>query len=154
RTKTVTTYFRGMDGDKQSSGTPRKASVTDSTGTAVTDAEPLAGQVRESSTYDGDTEVTGSITDYWVHPTATGGTPTADFVRTAAVHNRTDRAGGAPRTTTVSSTYDSDTGEVTKVDDSGDDQVSGDEQCTTTTYADNTTAWLRAEPIRVETVDV
>jgi RHS repeat-associated protein len=154
RTKWVTTFFRGMDGDKQSSGTPRKATVTDSTGTAVTDAEPLTGQTRESITYDGNTEVSGGITDYWVHQTATDGTLTADYVRTAAVHNRTDRTSGAPRTTTVSTTYDPDTGEATKVDDSGDDQVTGDEQCTATTYADNTTAWLRAEPIRVETVDV
>ncbi|WP_405585472.1 RHS repeat-associated core domain-containing protein [Streptomyces sp. NBC_01190] len=154
RTKTVSTFFRGMDGDKQTSGTPRSATVTDSTGTAVADTDALAGQVRESITYNGSAEVSGTITDFWVHPTTTGTTPIADFVRPAAVHSRTDRSTGLPRTTTVSTTYDSTTGEPTQVDDGGDDAVSGDEQCTRTTYADNTTTWLRAMPIRVETVDV
>jgi RHS repeat-associated protein len=153
RTKTTTTYFRGMDGDKLSSGT-RHASVTDSTGTAVTDSDPLAGQVREAITYNGSSEVSGTITGYWIHDNATGGDLTADYVRPSSVTTRTDRSSGAPRTTKVTTTYDPATGEAVDVDDSGDAAVTGDEQCTHTTYADNTDLWIRAAPIEVRTVDV
>ncbi|WP_328912232.1 MULTISPECIES: RHS repeat domain-containing protein [unclassified Streptomyces] len=154
RTKTVATYFQGMDGDKQSSGPARTATVTDSNSTHVTDQDQLAGSVRESRTFNGTAEVGSTITDWWIHQTATDGTRTADYVRPSAVHTRTDLTSGLPRTTTVSTTYDSTTGAPTQVNDGGDDTVSGDEQCTRTTYADNTTAWLRAVPIRMESVDV
>ncbi|MET7480948.1 RHS repeat-associated core domain-containing protein [Streptomyces sp. NPDC005648] len=154
RTKTVSTYFRGMDGDKQSDGTTRSAKVTDSTGTSVTDADPLAGNVRESITYNGTAEVSGTITDQWVHQTATDGTRSSNFSRPAAVHTRTDLSSGGTRDTLVTTTYDDTTGAAKTVDDAGDTAVKGDEQCTRTTLANNTTAWLMAFPIRVETVDV
>ncbi|WP_177246617.1 RHS repeat-associated core domain-containing protein [Actinacidiphila alni] len=154
RTKTVATFFRGMDGDKQSDGTTRSVKVTDSNGTQVTDSDELAGDVRESVTYNGAAEVSGTITDEWIHQTATDGTRIATFVRPAAVHNRTDIVGGSPRTTTSITTYDAATGEPTEVNDLGDDAVSGDEQCTRTTYVNNVDAWIMAAPIRVETVDV
>jgi RHS repeat-associated protein len=154
RSKTVATYFRGMDGDKQSDSTTRSVKVTDSTGTAVTDSDPLAGNVRESITYNGSAEVSGTITDQWIHQTGTDGTRNAAFTRPAAVHTRTDLSSGGTRTTTVTTTYDPATGAATKVDDAGDDAVSGDEQCTRTTLANNTTAWLMGFPTRVETVDV
>ncbi|WP_406113915.1 polymorphic toxin-type HINT domain-containing protein [Streptomyces sp. NBC_01014] len=154
RTKSTATYFRGMDGDKQSDGTTRSAKITDSTGTAVTDADALAGQVRESITYNGSAEVGGTITDQWIHTTADDGTRQATFTRPAAVHTRTDLASGGARVSTVRTTYDASTGAVTAVDDQGDDAASGDEQCTRTTYANNSEAWLMDAPIRVETVDV
>ncbi|MCH5676425.1 RHS repeat-associated core domain-containing protein [Streptomyces gilvus] len=154
RTKTVATYFRGMDGDKQSDGTTRSAKVTDSTKTSVTDDEPLAGNVRESITYNGTAEVSGTITDQWIHQTATDGTRSSYFTRPAAVHSRTDLSTGDPRNTLVTTTYDDTTGAVKTVDDAGDIAVKGDEQCTRTTLANNTTDWLVAFPTRVETVDV
>ena len=154
RTKNVSTYYQGMDGDKQSDGSTRSAKVIDSNGTQVTDADPLAGNVRESRTFNGSDEVSSTITDEWTKATATDGTRTAYFVRPSTVRTRTDRTSGAPRTTTVTTTYDPDTGAATTVDDAGDDAVTGDEQCTRTTYADNTSAWLRAAPIDVQTVDV
>ncbi|MGY4739891.1 polymorphic toxin-type HINT domain-containing protein [Streptomyces sp. ATMOS53] len=154
RTKTVSTYFRGMDGDKHSDGTTRTAKVTDSTGTAVTDADPLAGTVREAITYNGSTEVSGTITDPWIRRTGTDGTRDSAYTRARTVHNRTDLSSGGTRDTTVTTTYDDTTGAALTVDDSGDTAVTGDEQCTRTTLADNTTAWLRAFPVRVETVDV
>ncbi|MER6536625.1 RHS repeat-associated core domain-containing protein [Streptomyces sp900105755] len=154
RTKTVATYFRGMDGDKQSDGTTRSAKVTDSTKTSVTDDDPLAGNVRESITYNGSAEVSGTITDQWIHQTATDGTRSSYFTRPAAVHTRTDLSSGDPRNTLVTTTYDDTTGAVKTVDDAGDIAVQGDEQCTRTTLANNTTAWLMAFPTRVETVDV
>jgi RHS repeat-associated protein len=153
RTKTVTTYFRGMNGDKLADGTTRSVSVTDSTGTSVTDSDPLAGSIRESIEYNGSTEVSGTITDQWTHQTASDGTRTANYARPAAVHTRTDIASGGTRNTTVTTTYDATTGAPTQVDDAGDTALSGDEQCTRTTYANNTSAWLMAAPTRVETVD-
>ncbi|MFI1602372.1 DddA-like double-stranded DNA deaminase toxin [Streptomyces griseofuscus] len=154
RTKTVQTYFRGMDGDKQSDGTTRSVKVTDSQGTQVTDSDPLAGTVRESTTYNGDAEVSGTITDPWIHQTGTDGTRVSDYTRPATVHTRTDLSSGGTRDTTVATSYDTTTGAALTVDDSGDTSVQGDEQCTRTTFADNTDAWLMAYPIRVETVDV
>ncbi|SER01244.1 RHS repeat-associated core domain-containing protein [Streptomyces sp. yr375] len=154
RTKTVSTYFRGMDGDKQSDGTTRTAKVTDSTGTAVTDADPLAGTVRESIAYNGSAEVSGTITDPWIRQTGTDGTRASAYTRAQTVHDRTDLSSGGTRDTTVTTTYDDTTGAALTVDDSGDAAVTGDEQCTRTTLADNTSAWLRAFPVRVETVDV
>ncbi|MDX3456196.1 hypothetical protein PV396_30370 [Streptomyces sp. ME02-8801-2C] len=153
RTKTVATYFRGMDGDKQSDGTTRSVKVDDSTGASVTDSDPLAGNVRESVTYNGSAEVSGIITDQWIHQTATDGTRNAYFTRPAAVHTRTDLSAGGTRDTLVSTTYDPTTGVALTVDDAGDTAVTGDEQCTRTTIANNTTDWLMAFPVRVETVD-
>ncbi|MEU9407858.1 RHS repeat-associated core domain-containing protein [Streptomyces sp. NPDC048281] len=154
RTKTVSTFFRGMDDDKQSDGTTRSVKVTDSTGVSVTDSDPLAGTVRESITYNGSAEVYGTITDQWIHQTATDGTRSAYFTRPAAVNSRTDLSSGGTRDTSVSTTYDPTTGAALTVDDSGDTAVKGDEQCTRTTIANNTTDWLMAFPVRVETVDV
>ncbi|MFJ4836474.1 RHS repeat-associated core domain-containing protein, partial [Streptomyces sp. NPDC088747] len=154
RTKTVATYFRGMDGDKQSDGTTRTAKVTDSTGTTVTDSDPLAGTVRESITYNGSAEVSGTITDPWLHQTGTDGTRASNYTRARTVHNRTDLSSGGTRNTTVTTDYDDATGAALTVDDSGDNAASGDEQCTRTTLASNTAGWLMAFPIRVETVDV
>jgi RHS repeat-associated protein len=154
RTKTVATYFRGMDGDKQSDGTTRNVKVTDSTRTSVTDSDPLAGTVRESITYNGSAEVSGTITDQWIHQTGTDGTRNATFTRPHAVHTRTVLASGGTRNTTVTTTYDDTTGAALTVDDAGDDAVTKDEQCTRTTLANNTTDWLMAFPVRVETVDV
>jgi hypothetical protein len=87
----------------------------------VSDADDLAGQVRESRTFHGSAEVSSTITDEWTHTTATSGGLTAQYVEPAAVHTRTDRSSGTPRTTTVTTTYDADTGAATQVDDEGDD---------------------------------
>ncbi|WP_051707933.1 MULTISPECIES: hypothetical protein [unclassified Streptomyces] len=143
-----------MDGDKQSDGTTRDAKVTDSTGTSVTDADPLAGTMRESIRYDGSAEVSGTITDQWVHQTGTDGTRNSTYIRPGTVRTRTDLSSGGTRDTSVTTTYDDTTGAALKVDDAGDKAVTGDEQCTRTTLANNKTDWLMAFPVRVETVDV
>ncbi|MEW2518773.1 RHS repeat-associated core domain-containing protein [Actinacidiphila alni] len=158
RTKTVDTYYRGMDGDKQSDGSTRKASVTDSTGTSVTDADPLAGMARESIVYNGTAEVSGKISDPWVHSTAnqsvSGTTLTANYIQVAATHTRTDRSSGDPLTTTTSTTYDPATGMATKVNLAGDDSITGDEQCVVTTRASNASAWLIGFPVEEQTFSV
>ncbi|MGQ4517343.1 polymorphic toxin-type HINT domain-containing protein [Streptomyces sp. DW26H14] len=154
RTKTVDTYFRGMDGDKQFDGTKRSAKITDSQGTAVTDSDPFAGAVRESITYNGAQEVSGTITDEWSHQTGTDGTRASDYVAPSAVYTRTDLSSGGTRDTAVHTTYDPDTGATLQVDDSGDTKVSGDEECTRNTLVSNDSAWIRAVPTRTEVVDV
>lgn len=160
RTKTVTTYLRGMDGDKQADGTTRSASYTDSQGNHQSDVEALAGHVLETQTYNGvgGAEVSASFSDPWVHTTAShkdanGDTLTARYVRTARTVARTDLASGGSRTRTTTTTYDPATGVATQVDDAGGDAVSGDEQCVRTTLVGNDTSWIRGLPTEVETVD-
>src|SRR5262249_20400401 len=51
QTITSETYFRGMDGDPTSSGTPKSVSITDSTGVSKQDLDPLAGVQRENDTF-------------------------------------------------------------------------------------------------------
>ncbi|MEU6404634.1 polymorphic toxin-type HINT domain-containing protein [Streptomyces sp. NPDC046985] len=154
RTKNVSTYFRGMDGDKQSDGATRSVKVTDSHNVQVTDSDPLAGTVREAVSYDGAAEVSGVITDPWTHQTGSDGTRASYYTRSGTVHHRTDLSAGGTRDTTVSTTYDDTTGAALAVDDSGDAAVTGDEQCTRTAFANDTADWLMAFPVRVETVDV
>ncbi|MEU5277133.1 RHS repeat-associated core domain-containing protein [Streptomyces asoensis] len=68
QTKSVTSYYRGMDDDWLSSSSRRSVSVTDSQGGAHTDSDQLAGNVLESTAYTG---VGGSVdnstvTSYWI----------------------------------------------------------------------------------------
>ena len=79
QTKTVTAYYRGMDGDWLSATSTRNVSVTDSQGGSHTDTDQLAGNALETTVYKGDSgEVDHStITSYWVSP------PVATRARTA-----------------------------------------------------------------------
>jgi len=155
QTYTETTYFRGMNGDHGSTGT---VTVPDSLGGTATDEDAYAGMTRESRTLlgPGGAEVSGEIDDPWQSaPTASrtidGTTVYARHTNTEGTHSRVtlDHAPGQ-RTTYQKSTFDS-YGMVVKNDDYGDAAVAGDEQCTLTTYARNTTAWLVSLPSRVQT---
>jgi hypothetical protein len=67
QTMTKSLYFRGMNGDKLSSGT-RSASVTDSKGLAtLPDDDQYAGVARESTVYNGPTgpAISGTVSDPW-----------------------------------------------------------------------------------------
>ena len=161
QTYSETTYFRGMDGDHLPTGT-RSVSVTDSQGGSVTDDDAYAGMTRETRTFlgPGGAEVSGQIDDPWESAaTATrkiaGVTVNARFTNTQGVHSRTALE-HAPwvRTTYTKSTFDS-YGMVVKEDDYGDEAVTGDEQCTVTTFEPrNTTAWLMTLPQRLQTFAV
>lgn len=154
RPKSTTLYFRGMDGDKQTSGTPRSVQVRASDSTTVDDSRALIGQPRETTTY---TKVGGSIhaaTIYtpWVHETAGSGLKAAWFIGTKTESNRVILANGQWRRRTIDRTFDDHTGQVTLVSDTGDTAVDDDQTCTATEYADTQTAtgaWFVGYPSRV-----
>ncbi|WP_278259085.1 hypothetical protein [Nocardioides convexus] len=143
-----------MDGDKQSSGTPRSVTVEASDGSVIADKRAYAGRARESITYDkaGGTPFSGAIYTPWSVVTAGSGLKAASFVGTAETRSRSILANGQWRRRTVDQDYDDNTGQVTRVSDSGDTAVSGDETCTATDYADTQTAtgaWFVGYPSRV-----
>ncbi|WP_406316751.1 polymorphic toxin-type HINT domain-containing protein [Streptosporangium sp. NBC_01639] len=157
RSKAEFTYFRGMDGDELSGGGKRDVKVTDSEGTAVDDAEPLQGQVREEIRYDGPTgaAMTGTISGYWTRQTAervrAWGTTTATMVRGDKERTRTALASGGWRHTTTDTDYNAD-GLPTQVSDVGDNATADDDQCVRTTYARDAARWMVSYAARVETV--
>ncbi|MFG3296828.1 RHS repeat-associated core domain-containing protein [Streptomyces sp. NPDC048179] len=156
QSKTVTVYMRGMNGDRllESDGKTldpdarRSAQSTGIKAGALTDADQYAGFTRETVSYDGTSEVTGTINDPWSKRTSTQHKSYADteayYVRTAATHVRTNvTSSGTPvdRTRTTITTYDA-YGMPQTAEDDGDDAVTGDETCTRTWYARNTTTGL------------
>ncbi|GIJ12498.1 type IV secretion protein Rhs [Micromonospora andamanensis] len=144
RSLTSYLYFRGMGGD-----------VKDSTGTEVTDAEPLAGFLREEITYNGDggSEVEGEIHTPWKRSVATQGPFTAYQVENSRTVTRTRLSSGTYRSTRVDTTHDH-YGNPIEVDDHGDTAVSGDERCTTTEYAQDAARWMMDLPKQTTTVAV
>ncbi|MFC8965475.1 RHS repeat-associated core domain-containing protein [Streptomyces sp. NPDC057094] len=164
--KTVTVYLRGMNGDRvlgSDGETPdadarKSADVTGIKAAKITDSEQLAGFTREAVTYNGADEVSGRINDPWSLKTATQHKSYADteayYVRTAASHARTNvTAGITPhdRVRTTLNTYD-EYGMTSKVEDRGDDDVSGDETCTRNTYARNDALGINTLVSRVRVV--
>ncbi|KQV15524.1 MULTISPECIES: RHS repeat-associated core domain-containing protein [unclassified Kitasatospora] len=146
-TKAATTYFRGMNGDTLPNNGIRTAAVTNSLGESVNDDGALVGQAFEATSYNGDggARLSRTFTDPVVLATTAtrnrdGLKPlTANLVQVAKSRTLTDLAAGGVRTVTTTSGYDS-TGRVTRKDESGD---AVPELCTVTTYADNTTNWVR-----------
>ncbi|MFE1291739.1 RHS repeat-associated core domain-containing protein [Streptomyces sp. NPDC058751] len=156
RSKSTVLYYRGMDGDKQSDGSTRKETVTDSKGTAKTDSEQFAGQQREQITYNGTdgAEISGSITTPWSQTTATDthsyGTVNAYMVRTANTVTRTAITGGGDLTSKNTTTYDPTSGLAL----TAETDAAGTKDCTLTEYATNTSAWILSLPKKVEKVSV
>ncbi|MGW7571644.1 RHS repeat-associated core domain-containing protein [Streptomyces tendae] len=149
RTLTETRYFRGIDGQD----------VKDSTGAVETDRIPFAGMVREEASYNGDD--TGklisatSYTPWQSEPTATRartGLPglEARMTGTRQATSRTITPTGT-RTTETTTEFDQ-YGMAKSVSETGDTAKAGDERCTLTTYARNTSKHLLAPVARVETV--
>nr|WSX50858.1 RHS repeat protein [Streptomyces sp. NBC_00974] len=142
-------YFRGIDG----------APVKDGEGTAVTDNEAFAGMSREEATYDGDGGPLKAATSFEPvrsNPTATQtrpeGLPDRYAYSTGGKTEKTRTAVGTGwRTTQTTRTFD-DLGHVLTESRLGDTAQSGDEECTTTTYVDNTTANVIRLPAEIKTV--
>lgn len=148
QTLTRTTYYRGMDGDTLPGGKIRTpVTIADSLGESVPDSNQFAGTPREVTTFDGDSpaQVSTAITDVGtVASTASrarDGLPalTATIVATTKSRTLTALAAGGARTTSATTAYDS-AGRVTQQTSSGDGVP---DVCTTTSYADNTTSWIR-----------
>ncbi|WP_233559010.1 RHS repeat domain-containing protein [Micromonospora radicis] len=140
-------YLRGMHGDKQPSGT-RSVQVSGTWGGSITDHESLRGFTRQEITYNGNggAELTSTVYEpVWVGPTATrernGVATNAWRVNTASTRSRTALAAGGFRATKTATAYNSD-GLPKEVDDFGDENATGDETCTRTSYARNATAWM------------
>ncbi|MCW6004783.1 hypothetical protein K1W54_09315 [Micromonospora sp. CPCC 205371] len=153
-------YLRGMDGDRlNTSGGTKNVTVSDGEGSPpVVDHEALAGFQLKHTVYTG---VNGSVhrktvNTPWRHQTASRtrpwGTTTATLTGTATTRTWTAMDGGGWRQTRTDTAHDPVTGLATQVDDQGDVAVSTDDLCTRTTYAANTTAWIRSLPSRAETV--
>jgi RHS repeat-associated protein len=159
RSRTDTRFFRGMDGDKATTG-KKQVDVTDSKGKAtIADADDLAGHVRETVVYNGpDGEpLSGTINDPWLGPvTATrtigGVAVNARYVDTAGVWNWTARDKGRSDTWTHTRTEFGDYGLPRAVTEFGDTDKSGDERCVLTDYAsDDSAKWMLAYPWQTRT---
>jgi RHS repeat-associated protein len=162
QSRTVTTFFRGLNGDRTASGT-RSVTVTDSDGGSWADDDWLAGQQRESIRYLGTTSTVVSKvrTDpYHFGPTATyslnGSTATAHVTAPAVTTTTTmlDAGRGSRKTRTTIVYVGDRTGRVTRVDDEGDLATTADDKCTRTTYAENADRLMLTYIAEVETVAV
>ncbi|WP_234320997.1 polymorphic toxin-type HINT domain-containing protein [Streptomyces katrae] len=151
KTLSETRYFRGIDGKD----------VNDSAGVAVTDRPEFAGMPRETATYDGDDTgklISATSSTPWrsgvVAKRTRSGLPDLVSYKTGTERQstRTTVTGGTRTTETVRH-YD-DYGMVDWESQLGDTAKTGDEQCTTTSYARNTASWILGKVSRVETVAV
>ncbi|MET9538047.1 polymorphic toxin-type HINT domain-containing protein [Streptomyces sp. NPDC006553] len=163
RSKTVSLYMQGMDGDEKKDGTTRSVNVvplaTPALGlTTIKDSGQYAGHLREQVTYDGATAISASSSEPWSKETArqTGvpdaGDHVARFVRTKATTAHTYLT--VPQTwraRTVSTTFD-DYGMPSVTEDRGDDATTGDETCKVTWYARDAAAGLTAFASRTRAV--
>ncbi|MFE4674253.1 RHS repeat domain-containing protein [Streptomyces sp. NPDC056723] len=131
-------YFRGIDGDD----------VKDHEGTSVTDHEAFAGMPREEATFNGDGGTLQTTTSYepW-HGAATATQTRTGFsaLQAYATGTKTEKTrtavGASWRSTQTVRTFDGN-GQVLTESDLGDTTKTGDEECTTTTYAANTSTNL------------
>ncbi len=142
-------YFRGIDG----------AQVKDQEGVAVTDREVFAGMTREEATFDGDGGKLITATSYepWMSAaTATEsrpeGLPAVKSYATGIASEKTRTAVGSGwRTTKTDRSFDA-YGQVVSESRLGDTAKTGDEECTTTSYARNTDTNLLTLASEIRTV--
>ncbi|MFD8630833.1 polymorphic toxin-type HINT domain-containing protein [Streptomyces sp. NPDC059533] len=149
KTLSETRYFRGLDGKE----------AKDSAGVAVTDRPEFAGMVRETAQYEGD-DTTKLISATSKSPWRSD--PVAKRLRPGLpdlVSYKTGTEKEATRTTVTGGTRSTETsrhfdeyGMVDAESSTGDTAKAGDETCTTTTFARNTTTWILDRASRVETV--
>ncbi|GFN07287.1 hypothetical protein Smic_58430 [Streptomyces microflavus] len=162
RSKTVSLYMQGMDGDRLKDGTTRSVDVaplsTPDLGLAtLKDSDQYAGHLRQQVVFNGSTAVSATSSQPWSEETARQSVPGADdhiarYVRPEKEITHTYlTATNAWRSRTVEKKYDSH-GMVYQEQDRGDDAKSGDETCTRTWYARNTDAGLVAQVSRERVV--
>jgi len=162
RSKTVSLYMQGMDGDKKADGTTRSVSVeplpTPELGLkALTDSAQYAGQLREQVVYAGSAAITATASQPGSRETAQQTVPGAAdhharFVHTDESTTYTYLTGSKTwRARTVAHGYD-DHGMIISADDSGDTAKKDDETCTRTWYARNDDAGITSLISRTQTV--
>lgn len=160
-TKTQYSYFQGMNGDFLTSTSTRTATVSDTrSDTPIADANQYAGMTYETQVFNGTAVVTDTITTPWSSAaTAThalsGGVPSQQAFLTGQAEQRvyTPLASGSTQETETDYTHDS-YGRVTQENALGDVTQASQHTCTTTSYADNTTAWILVLTDEVKTVSV
>ncbi|WP_052394191.1 RHS repeat-associated core domain-containing protein, partial [Kutzneria sp. 744] len=155
QTMTEERFYRGMDGDKQPTGT-RSVTVTDSEGGARKDDAWLQGFEYESQVHNGTSDqiISKSVMTPSVQgPTATRGNLKAYMVKTGTTANYAALSAGGWRTTRTEQAYD-DLGQLVSTNDLGDIATPADDRCTRTSYVRNTDKWLIASPSQTETVSV
>ncbi|MFJ9448086.1 ricin-type beta-trefoil lectin domain protein [Kitasatospora sp. NPDC101235] len=165
KSRTVTTYRQGMDGDVLKNGTQRTVPrLTDALGRSVTDVDWLSGQTLQTETIDLTTgkamaQVVNSFTREWTTATQPRGNGLPDLVaRYPATVNsttsRTRKADDTWRATTTTTTGDESHGNRPKT---SLDQADGlSDLCTRTEYAtgpDSQRIDLIAETLTVSGAD-
>ncbi|MEV6795922.1 polymorphic toxin-type HINT domain-containing protein [Streptomyces sp. NPDC051320] len=162
RSKTVSLYLQGMDGDKKKDGTTRAVSVAPLSSPSLgisgyKDSDQLAGKLREQVTYDGTTAIAATMNDVWSKETARQSPPDAGdhvarYVRNQHAYSYTYLSASKTwRSSMVSTAYDS-YGMPDLVADYGQIGKGGDQTCTRTWYARNTAAGITALVSRKRTV--
>jgi len=160
-------YFRGMYGDKTSSGMwDRPAVIDDDWDHQITDDPALAGRVRRSFVWDGPvnadrTNWTGAVRHHHdVVNTAAQSiaapntTIYASRVREVTTLGQEKLAGAAYRHTETHTLFEPGYGLPTKVEDLGDATITTDDRCVLTDYAPaNTGVWLVGLPTQTVTTD-
>ncbi|WP_370412392.1 polymorphic toxin-type HINT domain-containing protein [Streptomyces fradiae] len=164
RSKTVSLYMQGMDGDPNKDGTTKSVSIAPlgqpAIGVAtIKDGDQFSGTLREQVTYDGATAISATSNEPWSTETArqTGVPDAADhvarFVRTKKTTSYTYLTASSTWRSRYTDTIAFDEkGRPEKVLDSGDSAKNGDETCTQTWYADNDGVGLTSLVSRVRTV--
>ncbi len=158
------TYFRGMDGDKTSTGT-RSVTLDAAIGAdSQKDSDWLTGQVFETQSYDGDggALLSDGVTDPWTSAatatqsrTKTGLDPlVARRTNMQRARSVSTKADGTKQTTEIDYTLDPATGLPTSVDDQGDTSTTADDTCTRTWYAKDSAGATLPAPRRVQEVSV
>ncbi|MFC1432645.1 polymorphic toxin-type HINT domain-containing protein [Streptacidiphilus sp. N1-3] len=167
KTKSVTTYYQGMDGDWLSSSSTRSVQLTDSQGGKHTDSDELAGDALETTGYlgDGGPITSSTIESYWVSPalatrTRAGLPPvTSNESGPAEEWSRTADTDGGTTTWQVSetdtsydtTTSDADFGLPLYVYSHSVPANTAYDQCSATTYAPaNTSANIVGLPAQTE----
>ncbi|MGW5418891.1 polymorphic toxin-type HINT domain-containing protein [Streptomyces sp. NPDC003943] len=163
RSKSISLYMQGMNGDKNADGTAKAVSIAPlaqpSVGAStLTDSDQYSGQLREQVTYNGTTPISAIAHQPWSQETARqsdvpdAGDHVARFVRTKLTTTYTYlTASDTWWRRAVQTTFDS-YGMASTVYDSGDYNKSGDETCTRTWYARNDAAGLTRLASRIRTV--
>ncbi|MGV9991606.1 polymorphic toxin-type HINT domain-containing protein [Streptomyces sp. NPDC003374] len=162
RSKTVSLYMQGMDGDKNKDGTTKTVSVeplfdTDVDFGSATDSEQYKGLLRQEATYNGSQPISTTFRSYVHKQTASQTVPDADPQVALWVHDSTTytstylTASNSWRSNGTTARYD-DLGMVSSFDDHGQIGKAGDETCTRTWYARNADLGITSLTSRTRTV--
>ncbi len=162
RSKTVSRYLQGMNGDKNKDGTTKTVSAaplldTDVDFAALTDHDHYAGQLRQQVTYNGSQPIGSTFRTFTSKTTATQSVPdaadhVARWTRPSTAYTSTYLTVPKSWRTHVATTRYDELGMVREVDDYGQRGVGGDEICTRTWYARNPDAGINSLVSRTRTV--